>query len=80
MQTSIIIGATAATLVAASIALSSSADARVRHRTYGDYGAYGPYVFAPPYAPRYGYGAGYRYYDRIGSNSNPDRQMVGIGE
>jgi hypothetical protein len=60
-----------------SLAVTSSAEAGARHHFYGHFGAY---RFAPWYAPHYGYAAPYRHYDRFGSNSNPDRQMVGIGE
>lgn len=67
----------AATIAVTSLAVTSSAEAGARHRFYGYYGAYRS---APWYAPRYGYAAPYRYYDRLGSNLNPDRQMVGIGE
>jgi len=77
MQKSLIFVATAATLAVASLAVASSAEARSHHSIYRNFGAY---AFAPWYAPRYGYAAPYRYYDRFGSNLNPDRQMVGIGE
>ena len=77
MQRSIVLVATAAALVAAVLAVPSSAQARWHHRMYRGFGAY---AFAPWYAPRYRYGVPYRYYDRFGSNLNPDRQMVGIGE
>ncbi len=69
--------AAAATVAVTSLAVTSSAEAGARHRSYGHYGAYRS---APWYAPRYGYATPYRYYDRFGSNLNPDRQMVGIGE
>ena len=81
MQKSLIFVATAATLAVASLAVASSAEARSHHGIYRNFGAYvGAYAFSPWYAPRYGYAAPYRYYDRFGSNLNPDRQMVGIGE
>ena len=79
MQKSVMLVATAATLVVASVAVPSNAEARWHHGFYRNFGAY---AFAPWYAPRYRYAAPYRYryYDRFGSNLNPDRQMVGIGE
>jgi hypothetical protein len=76
-QKFLILAAAAATVAVTSLAVTSSAEAGAHHRFYGHYGAY---RFAPWYAPRYGYAAPYRYYDRFGSNLNPDRQMVGIGE
>ena len=80
MQKSTIFIATTVTLVVTSLAVPSSAEARWHHHTY--YRNFGAYAFAPWYAPRYRYAAPYRYryYDRFGSNLNPDRQMVGIGE
>jgi hypothetical protein len=78
MQKFLALVAIAATLVIASVVVPSSADAH--HRIYRHFGAY---TFSPWYAPRYRYAAPYhyyRYYDRFGSNLNPDRQMVGIGE
>jgi len=77
MQKSTILMATTMTLVVTSLAVPSSAEARAHHRVYRSFGAY---AFSPWYVPRYRYAAPYRYYDRFGSNLNPDRQMVGIGE
>jgi hypothetical protein len=76
-QKFLILAAAAATLAFSSLAATSSAEAGARHRIYGNFGAY---RFVPWHAPRYGYAGPYRYYDRFGSNLNPDRQMVGIGE
>jgi hypothetical protein len=76
-QKFLILAAAAATVAAMSLAAMSNAEAGAHHRFYGHYGAY---RFAPWYAPHYSYAAPYRYYDRFGSNLNPDRQMVGIGE
>ena len=76
-QKFLILAAAAATAAVASFSSPSSAEAGAHHRFYGHYGAY---RFVPWYAPRYGYAPPYRYYDRFGSNLNPDRQMVGIGE
>ncbi len=76
-QKFLMLAVAAATVAVTSLAVTPSAEAGVHHRLYGHYGAY---RFAPWYAPRYGYAAPYRYYDRFGSNLNPDRQMVGIGE
>jgi hypothetical protein len=76
-QKFLILAAAATTVAVTSFAVTSSAEAGAHHRFYGHYGAY---RFAPWYAPRYSYTAPYRYYDRFGSNLNPDRQMVGIGE
>jgi hypothetical protein len=76
-QKSLILAAAAAAITVTSLAVTSSAEAGARHRSYGHFGTY---RFAPWYAPHYGYAAPYRYYDRFGSNLNPDRQMVGIGE
>jgi hypothetical protein len=73
MQRSLILAAAAATFAAAFVAVPSNAEARAHHSIYRH--AYG-YAFAP----RYGYAPSYRYYDRVGSNLNPDRQMVGQGE
>jgi hypothetical protein len=67
----------AAAAAVTSLAVTSSAEAGAHHRFYGHFGTY---RFAPWYAPQYGYAAPYRYYGRFGSNLNPDRQMVGIGE
>jgi hypothetical protein len=75
MQKSLILAAAAATL-AAFVTVPSNAEARAYHRMYGQFDGYG---YAPSYAPRYRYGWRYRYYDRLGSNLNPDRQMVGQG-
>jgi hypothetical protein len=77
MQKSLILAATAATFATAFVAVPSNAEARAHHRIYNQFYGYG---FAPSYAPRYGYAPSYRYYDRFGSNLNPDRQMVGQGE
>jgi hypothetical protein len=77
MHTSIIWIATTATLAVASLAVTSSAEARAHHHSYRDFGA--AYGYAPLYAPRYLYAAPYGYHRPFGSNSNPDRQMVGIG-
>jgi len=78
MQKPVILAATTAVFAVASVALPSNAKARVHHRILH----HSIYAFAPWYAPRYRYAAPYRYryYDRFGSNLNPDRQMVGIGE
>jgi hypothetical protein len=67
----------AAAVAMTSVAVTSSAEAGAHHRFYGYSGAY---RFVPWYAPHYGYAPPYRYFDRFGSNLNPDRQMVGIGE
>jgi len=75
MQKILMLGAAAATLALAPTAVMSSAEAHAYHHGYRHYGVY---AFAPWYAPRHGYG--HRYYDRFGSNFNPDRQMVGQGE
>ena len=77
MRKFLILTAAMAAVAVPSFAVMSSAEAGARHRFYGHFGAY---RFAPWYAPHYGYAAPYRYYDRFGSNLNPDRQMVGIGE
>jgi hypothetical protein len=79
MQKSLILAAAAATLAGASVTVPSNAEARAYHRIYG-YGNFDGYGFAPSYPPRYGYAWRHRYYDRFGSNLNPDRQMVGQGE
>jgi hypothetical protein len=76
-QKFLILATAAATVAITSLAATSSSEAGARYRFYGHYGADRS---APWYAPRYGYAAPYRYYDRFGSNLNPDRQMVGIGE
>lgn len=82
-QKFLILAAAAAAVAVTSLAVTSSAEAGAHHRYYGNFGAY---RFAPWYAPHYGYGVPYgygppyRYFDRLGSNLNPDRQMVGIGE
>jgi hypothetical protein len=78
MRKFLMLTAAMAALAVPSVAVTSSAEAGAHHRFYGHYRAYRS--FAPWYAPRYGYAAPYRYYDRFGSNLNPDRQMVGIGE
>jgi hypothetical protein len=67
----------AAAVTVTSLAVTSGAEAGAHHRFYGHLGTY---RFAPWYAPHYGYAAPYWNYDRFGSNLNPDRQMVGIGE
>ena len=77
MQKSLILAAAAAALAAASLAIPTSAEARTHHRIYRSFGAY---AFVPWYAPRYRYASPFRTFDRFGSNLNPDRQMVGIGE
>jgi hypothetical protein len=77
MQKFLILAAAAAAVAVTSLAATSGAEAGAHHRFYGNFGAY---RFAPWYAQRYGYAVPYRYYDRFGSNLNPDRQMVGIGE
>jgi hypothetical protein len=71
------LAAAVATVAVTSLAVTSSAEARAYHRFYRGFGAY---AAAPWYAPRYGFGRHYRYFDRLGSNLNPDRQMVGLGE
>jgi hypothetical protein len=76
-QKFLIIAAAAATIAVTSLAIPSSVEAGTHHRSYGNFATH---RLAPWYAPRYGYATPYRYYDRFGSNSNPDRQMVGIGE
>jgi hypothetical protein len=73
----LIVAAAAATVAVTSLAIPSSSEAGAHHRFYGNFGTH---RFAPWYAPQYGYATPYRYYDRFGSNLNPDRQMVGIGE
>ena len=75
-QKSLILAAATAVVTVTSLAVMSRTVAWTHLRFYGHFGGYG---FAPWYAPHYGY-APYRYYDRFGSNLNPDRQMVGIGE
>jgi hypothetical protein len=83
MTQKFVILAAAAAVAVTSLAAPSGAEAGVHHRFYGHFVSY---RFAPWYAPHYGYGAPYgygvpyRYFDRLGSNLNPDRQMVGIGE
>lgn len=77
MQRSLISAATAMVLAGVSVTIPSNAEARTHHRIYGNFGGY---AFAPRYAPSYGYAMPHRYYDRFGSNLNPDRQMVGQGE
>jgi hypothetical protein len=69
MQRSVILAATAV-----SVTIPSNAEARTHHRIYGHFDGYG-FVPGP-----YRYAAPYRYYNRLGSNLNPDRQMVGQGE
>jgi hypothetical protein len=76
-QKFLILAAAAATVAFTPLAVTSSAEAGTHHRFYGHYGAY---RFAPWYGSPYGYATSYRRYDRFGSNLNPDRQMVGIGE
>jgi hypothetical protein len=76
-QKFLILTTAAATIAVTSPAVTANAEAGAHYRFYGHEGAYRS---APWYAPRYGYAAPYRYYDRFGSNLNPDRQMVGIGE
>jgi hypothetical protein len=77
MQKSLILAATAATLATAFVAVPSNAEARAHHSIYRYSRGHG---FAQWYAPPYAYAPPYRYYDRFGSNLNPDRQMVGQGE
>jgi hypothetical protein len=78
MQKFLILTATVAAVAVPSLAVPSNAEAHAaHHRIYRNFGAY---AFTPWYAPRYRYAPPYRYYDRFGSNLNPDRQMVGIGE
>ena len=84
--------ATTTMLAFASLAVASSAEARTHHRSYRTFGTaygYAPWYpswfgttrgYAPEYAPRYRYAAPYVYHQPFGSNSNPDRQMVGIGD
>ena len=76
-QKFLILAAAAVTAAVTSLAVTSSAEAGAHHRICGDCGAQ---AFAPWYAPQYRYATPYRYYDRLGSNLNPDRQMVGQGE
>jgi hypothetical protein len=76
-QKFLILAAAAAAVTVTSLAVTSSAEAGAHHRFHENFGTY---RFAPWYAPHYGYAAPYRYNDRFGSNLNPDRQMVGIGE
>ena len=72
----------AAALVAASVAVPSSADARTHYRTYRPFAH--TYAYAPGYARVYRYGPRQEwerpFYGRIDSNLNPDRQMVGIND
>lgn len=77
MQIPVIWVATAAMLVIASLAVTSSAEARAHRSIYRNFGAH---PFFSWYTPRYSYAAPYRYYGHINSNLNPDRQMVGIGD
>lgn len=77
MRKYLILSAAMAAVAVPSFAATSSAQAGAYHRGYRNSGAY---AFVPRYAPGYRYGTRYRYYDRFGSNLNPDRQMVGIGE
>jgi hypothetical protein len=53
------------------------AEARVSHYIYRTYDSY---AFVPWYGTGYRFGTPYRYFDRLGSNLNPDRQMAGQGE
>jgi hypothetical protein len=77
MEKFLILAAAVAAVAVTLLAVTSSAEAGARHRIYRNFGVH---AFVPWYAPRYWYAAPYRYYDRLGSNLNPDRQMVGIGE
>ena len=77
MRKFLVLSAAVAAVAVSSVAVMSSAEAGPYHRVYRNFGAH---AFVPPYAPGYRYGMRYRYYDRFGSNLNPDRQMVGIGE
>ncbi len=77
MQKFLMLTAAMAAVTVTSFAVTLSAEAGAHHRSYGNVGAY---RFAPWYALQYRYATPYRYYDRLGSNLNPDRQMVGIGE
>jgi hypothetical protein len=79
----LILTAAMATVAVPSLAATSSAEASAHHRIYRSFGAcpFVPrYAPVPWYAPGYRYAMPYRYFDRLGSNLNPDRQMVGIGE
>jgi hypothetical protein len=78
MQKRMIFAATGAALAVASVAISpSDADARVHHYVYRTYESY---AFPPSYGIGYRFGTPYHFIDRLGSNLNPDRQMVGQGE
>jgi ABC-type Fe3+ transport system permease subunit len=77
MMQSLILAATAVALAAATVAIPTSADARAHHRIHRNFEVY---AFAPWSAPGYRYAAPFRTFDRLGSNLNPDRQMVGIGD
>ncbi len=72
-----ILAAAMAAVAVTSFAATSSAEAGARHRIHRNFGTHS---FPPGYAPQYRYATPYRHYDRLGSNLNPDRQMVGIGE
>jgi len=88
MRKFVILTAVAAAAVTSLVAMPS-AKAGAHHRIHSNFASY---PFVPRYAPQYGYASQYgyapgygrptpyRYYDRFGSNLNPDRQMVGIGE
>jgi hypothetical protein len=86
MHKSLILAAIAATLVATSVAVPSSAEARTHHRLSRQFAHV--YGYAPwyGYAPRYGYARNpvqpweYPFHGRIDSNLNPDRQMVGVND
>lgn len=68
---------TTAMLAVGTVQVPQRADAHTYHRMHRNFGAH---AFAPRHPQGYGYTAPYRYYDRFGSNLNPDHQMVGIGE
>jgi hypothetical protein len=83
MRKSPVLAATAATLVAACLVVSSRAEARAHHGLYRHYAhayGYAPWGYAPVYRRALPYGTypGYRHYGRFDSLLNPDRQMVGV--
>jgi hypothetical protein len=77
MRKFLILTATVAAAAVTSLTVTSSVEARAHHPLYRNFGGYG---FTSSYAPRYWYAAPYRYHQPFGSNLNPDRQMVGIGQ